>query len=535
MYPMYYASTMRKVFLYITALLLINNVQCKSSSPNGAINSSNDIPTIKRSDIQEEPFNFIDSSAVYAFKIIGNDAAKQLDITPKKILQILKEEFDLSNKPLIQKILLKNITTIMDEDLTIYIFQDNLSNTNDLKTSLSPYVIIESPELCKALRLSKFNRDTKTRRKGGLRSLENESIPYHIAWSKNLVLIAQKSTHTIDEVYKKFEKHDKPTFTSHPLYESIPSEPYAGYINVQAFRKIGAFDLKNLPSTLPSEAQLYLENLLQQSLAIHHGILSANSVQQTTTLHTDFFTRSFQSCPTNTRPPTTQDVRLVVNSNANGYGSLTLEREVIDAMLNEIDLTEMIERLIGESKFDELKKLDPFGILQKVEEAITERIDVEVIKRFNPSGQISFGLYGNGDEPPSLAILIHGSTRGMSSLQPWIEKIPSSWIPDDRGIYISTRGLVVGYGLSSDDLQRIAKSNEEVTLSSNVLQYNTSLYASHELIERYQEFLPKFDVLRENPFLTEILERFTEGNYTISIGCNPVSSLEITLTNTPRQ
>ena len=51
--------------------------------------------------------------------------------------------------------------------------------------------------------------------------------------------------------------------------------------------------MKNLPSTLPSEAQLYLENLLQQSLAIHHGILSGN-IEQTTTLHADFFTRSFQ-------------------------------------------------------------------------------------------------------------------------------------------------------------------------------------------------------------------------------------------------
>ena len=90
--------------------------------------------------------------------------------------------------------------------------------------------------------------------------------------------------------------------------------------------------------------------------------------------------------------PTIQDLRLVVNSNAIGYGNLTLEREVIDTILNEIDLTEMIERLIGESKLDELKKLDPFGILQKVEDAITERIDVEVIKRFNPSGQISFGF-----------------------------------------------------------------------------------------------------------------------------------------------
>ena len=532
MYSMYYLSPMRKAFLYITAFLMIN-MQCKSSSPNGATISSNDIPAIKRSNIHEEPFDFIDSSAVYAFKISGNDAASQLDITPEKILQIVKEEFDLSNKPLIQKILLNNITTIMDEDLPIYIFQDRLTDANDFKTSLSPYLIIESSELCKALRLSKFNRDTKTRKKSGLRSLENESIPYHIVWSKKHVLIAQKSSHTIDEVYKKFEKHDKATFTNHPMYESLPSEPHVGYINVQAFRKFGGFDLKNLPSTLPNEVQLYLENLLHQSRAISHCILSGNSVHQTTTLHADFFTEYFQPCPANTILPTTQDLRLVVKSNANGYGSLTLEREVIDAMLNEIDLTVMIERLIGESKLDELKKLDPFGILQKVEDAITERMDIEVIKRFSPSGQISFGLYGNADEPPSMAILIHGSTRGMSSLQPWIEKIPSSWIPDDRGIYISARGLVVGYGLSSDELQRIAKSNE-VNLSSTVLEHNTSLCASHELIERYKEFIPDFDVLQENPFLSEILERFTAGNYTIDIGCNPFSTLEITLTSTPR-
>ena len=71
------------------------NVQCKSSSPNGATTSSNDIPTIKRSNIQDEPFNFIDSSAVYAFKISGNDAVKQLDITPEKILQILKNTVSL--------------------------------------------------------------------------------------------------------------------------------------------------------------------------------------------------------------------------------------------------------------------------------------------------------------------------------------------------------------------------------------------------------------------------------------------------------
>ena len=421
----------------------------------------------------------------------------------------------------------------MDEALPIYIFQDSLSNSRELKTSLSPYVIIESTELCKSLRLSKFNRDNKTQKKGGLRSLENESIPYHIVWSKRHVLIAQKSAHTIDEVYKKFEKYDNPRFTSHPLYDSLPSEPYAGYVNIEAFRDLRALELKNFPSTLPSEVQFYFGNLLDQGLSISHGILSGNRIENNTTLHADFFTTSFQPCLANTTSPMTHDLRLVVNSKAIGYGSLTLEREVIDTILNEIDLTEMIERLVGESKLDELKKLDPFGILQKVEDAITERIDIEVIKRFSPSGQISFGLYGNADEPPSIAILIHGSTRGMSSLQPWIEKIPSSWIPDDRGIYISARGLVVGYGLSSDELQRIAKSNE-TTLSSNVLQYNTSLYASHELIERYQEFIPDLEFLQEGPFLAETLERFRAGYYTISIGFNPVSQLEITVTSTPR-
>ena len=531
MYSMYYVSSMRTAFLYIAVFLMIN-VQCKSSSPNRSATSSNDIPTIKRFNIQEELFGFIDSSALYAFKISGNDAAKQWDITPEKIMHIVEEEFDLSHKPLIQKILLNNITTIMDEDLPICVFQDSLSNTNDFKASLSPYAIIESPKLCKALRLSKFNQDTKTRKNGGLRSLENERIPYHIVWSKKHVLIAQKSTHTIDEVYKKFEKHDKPTFNNHPLCESLPSEPYAGYINVQAFRKSGALDLKNLPSTLPNKVQFYLNNLLHQSLAISHGILSGNIVQQTTTLRADFFTRDFQPCPTNKTPPTTQDLKLVINSNANGYGSLTFEREVINAMLNEIDLTEMIERLIGESKHDKLKKLDPFGILQKVEDAITEQIDIEVIKRFNPSGQISFGLYSNAEESPNIALLIHGSTRGMSSLQPWIEKIPSSWIPDDRGIYISDRGLVFGYGLSSDELQRIAKSSE-ITLSSTALHYNTSLYASHELIEPYQGFIPNFDILQGVPFLAEIVERFTAGMQSISIGCNPVSALEITLKSNP--
>lgn len=531
MYSMYYVSSMRKAILYIVALLMIT-VQCKSSVPNGTAKSTNEIPTIKRSNIQEEPFDFIDSSAVYALKINGHDAAKQLDLTPEKVQQIIEEQFDLSGKPMMQKIILNNIRAIMEEDMLIYIFQDSLSNSNDLKTALKPYIILESTELCKFLRLSKFNRDIKTRKKGGLRSLENESIPYHIVWSKKHVLIAQKSTHTIDEVYKKFAKQEKSTFTSHPLYDSLPSKPYSGYINIKAFRDLGTLDFKNLLQTLPNEAQFYLENLLEQSRSISHGVLSGNHLEDTTTLHADFFTSDFQPCPSKPSTPTIQDLRLVVNSKAIGYGNLTLEREVIDTILNEIDLTEMIERLIGESKLDELKKLDPFGILQKVEDAITERIDVEVIKRFNPSGQISFGLYGNTDGQPDIAILIHGSTRGMSSLQPWIEKIPSSWIPDDRGIYISARGLVVGYGLSSDELQRIAKT-KDMALSSTVLQHNTSLWASHDLIKQYQDVIPKFEAFQENLVLDEILRSFTEGEYSISIGCNPVSQLEITVTSRP--
>ena len=199
----------------------------------------------------------------------------------------------------------------MEEDMLIYIFQDSLSISNNLKTVLKPYIILESAELCKFLRLSKFNRDVKVRKKGG--ALEND-IPYHIVWSKRHVLIAQKSTHAIDDVYKKFEKHEKPTFTSHPLYDSLPSKSYSGYINIKAFRDLGALDFKNLPSTLPNEAQFYLENLLEQSLSISHGILSGNHVEGTTTLHADFFTSSFQPCPSKSSTPTIQDLRLIVNS-----------------------------------------------------------------------------------------------------------------------------------------------------------------------------------------------------------------------------
>ena len=39
-----------------------------------------------------------------------------------------------------------------------------------------------------------------------------------------------------------------------------------------------------------------------------------------------------------------------------------------------------------------------------------------------------------------MPILIH---------ETWIEKIPSSWIPDDGEMH-TARGLVVGYGLSDE-------------------------------------------------------------------------------------
>ena len=54
MYSMYYESSMRKAILYIAALLMIN-VQCKSSVPNGTTKSTNRIPTIKRSNVKKSP------------------------------------------------------------------------------------------------------------------------------------------------------------------------------------------------------------------------------------------------------------------------------------------------------------------------------------------------------------------------------------------------------------------------------------------------------------------------------------------------
>ena len=529
MYSMYYVCSMRNPILYLSILLTLA-VQCQSSVPKEAENVSKDFPRVKQPDVCNEPFEFIGLNAAYAIVIDGNDATEQFDITPEKLLQIIYREFDVSYKPFVRRIILKNLTSILREDFTIYLFQDSLMKTKDIETSLRPYIMIESPELCKSLRLSSFNKNTKTRKKGSLRCLENESIPLHIVWSKSHVLMAQKKTHTIDEIYKKFEKQDNATFTSHPLYDSLPAESISGYLNIEAFRDLGVLDLKNLPSILPREVQFYLENLVEQSLSVSHGIVSGQNVENTTTLHADFFTKDFQPCLASTTFPTTSELRLVADSNANGYGSLILEREVIDAMLHEIELTELIERLIGESKLDELKKLDPFGILQKVEDAITERIDLEVINRFKPSGQISFGIYGDANGPLRIAALIHGSTRELAKLQPWVEKIPSSWIPDDRGIYISNQGLVIGYGLSSKDLRQIATSNE-IEVSSTVLSYNTSLTASHKLIEQHQDQIRVFNGIKESPLLADLLRKYIGDNYSISIGLNPVSALEIVFTN----
>ena len=164
-----------------------------------------------------------------------------------------------------------------------------------------------------------------------------------------------------------------------------------------------------------------------------------------TTFHAKFFFRWFSTSRTTTTTPTSQALQLVVNDKANGYGSLNLDRKVVNAILNEIDLTKLIEQLIENQDLMSLK-LDPFGLLEKAEDAIIDKIDLKVIQRFNPSGQISYGLYGNAQNSIKIAALIHGNTSALAKIKPWIEKIPSSWLPTDRGIYISSRGIMIGYG-----------------------------------------------------------------------------------------
>lgn len=526
---MFLVSSMRKTLLYLAALLTLA-VHCKSSVPTGSADAVDGIPRIRHSNIHEEPFDFIDSNAVYAVKVNGHEIAKQLHLRPEDILHILKTAFDVSDKSFVQNILLEKIETIYNEGLPIYLFQDEIHNIEESPSQLSPLILLESSELCKLLRLSKFDRDTKIRRKGGLRFIENETISYHIVWSKRHTLIAQKNTYHLDEVFTKFEKNGRATFTSHPLYDSLPEESLAGYVNIEELRGYGAFTMDGLSTTLPKEVQFYLDNVIEQSHSIHHSIIDGKIDDVTTTFHVKFFTDGFQPCQANTTTPTSQALQLVVNDKANGYGSLNLDRKVVNAMLNEIDLTKLIEQLIGKSRLDELKKLDPFGLLEKAEDAIIDKIDLKVIQRFNPSGQISYGLYGNAQNSIKIAALIHGNTSALAKIKPWIEKIPSSWLPTDRGIYISSRGIIIGYGLSSDALEEIATSND-VALSSTILRHNTSFFASHELIQQYQDQIRVFDGLKGSPILADVLKKHIGDNYTLSVGVNPVSALEIVLTH----
>ena len=309
-----------------------------------------------------------------------------------------------------QNILLEKIETIYNEGLPIYLFQDEIHNIEESPSQLSPFILLESSELCKLLRLSKFNRDTKIGRKGGLRFMENATIPYHIVWSKRHILIAQKNTYHLSEVFTKFEKNNRATFTSHPLYDSLPEESLAGYVNIEALRGYGAFTMDGLSTTLSKEVQFYLDNVIEQSHSIHHSIIDGKIDDMTTTFHVKFFTDRFEPCQANTTTPTSQALQLVVNAKAKGYGSLSLDRKVVNAMLNKIDLTKLIEQLIGKSRLDEIKKLDPFGLLEKAEDAIIDKIDLKVIQRFNPSGQISYGLYGNAQNSIKIAVEIYRKT-----------------------------------------------------------------------------------------------------------------------------
>ena len=91
-------------------------------------------------ELQNQPIEFLLSSdltskksplillilVLFVRKINGRDAAKQLDITLEKVQQIIEEQFDLSGKPMMQKIILNNKGHNERRYALIYIFQDSL-------------------------------------------------------------------------------------------------------------------------------------------------------------------------------------------------------------------------------------------------------------------------------------------------------------------------------------------------------------------------------------------------------------------------
>ena len=531
---------MRRLVVYLFALFTLA-IHCKSSIPTEEISSSKPthrekLSKVKKSEVIKESLEFIDESPAYVVKINGDHLFKQIDITPEEILERVQMNFALETKPFVQKIIVNNLTNILESDLNLYLFQDKINEKSKGPSALTPIILAESSALCKTLRLARFDGNTKVRRKGALRSLENKSIPYHIVWSKDHVLIADTSMYALNHLFRKFEKDSTKTFFNHAFKDSIQSQSHsiASYVNLELLRKSESVVLEGIDIDRFNQTRFYLKDLQEKFTEAHHAFLSGkivkNNLVTTSHFHAHLYNHAMTPCKSTVALPEYADLQLVSRYDAIGYGSIFIEEDVIKDMLNEIDVVELLERLIGNSNINTIKKYDPFGFVERVEDAINDHIDFGALKRFYPSGKVSFGVYEKGYNDLGVAALIHGNTQSLSKIQPWLEKIPQHWLPKDRGIYLSKRGIILGYGISSSQLRQIATSSN-IVLDPTVLNYTTGAFATSELLMAYLNNLSETNLYAQLMNLNKVIE-FMYGEYQISFGLDPVSELEFKIVYT---
>ena len=442
--------------------------------------------------------------------------------------------FTSETRPFVQKIIVKHLTNILECDLNLYLFQDKINEKSKGPSALTPIILAESSVLCETLRLARFDSNTKIRRKGALRSLENKSIPYHIVWSKEHVLIADTSMFTLDHLFRKFEKDSAKTFFNHAFKDSIQSHSIASYMNIELLRKSESIVLEGIDIDRFNQTRFYLKDLQDKFTEAHHAFLSGNIVRNnlvtTSQFHTHLYNHAMRPCKTNIVLPRRKDLQLISKHDAIGYGNVFIEEDVIRDMLNEINVAELLERLIGKSNVNKIKKYDPFGLVERVEDAINDHIDLGALKHFYPSGKVSFGVYKQGYNDLGVAALIHGNTQSLSKIQPWLEKIPQHLLPKDRGIYLSKRGIILGYGISSSQLRRIATSSD-IVLDPTVLNHTTGAFATSELLMLYLNNLSETNLYAHLMNINKVF-KFIDGEYQLSFGLNPVSELEFKIVYT---
>ena len=531
---------MRRLVVYLFALVTLA-IHCKSSIPKEEISSSKPThpekpPKVKKSEVIEESLEFIDESPAYVIKINGNHLFQQIDITPEEILERVQMNFALETKPFVQKIIVNNLTNILESDLNLYLFQDKINEKSKGPSALTPIILAESSALCKTLRLARFDGNTKVRRKGALRSLENKSIPYHIVWSKDHVLIADTSMYALDHLFRKFEKDSSKTFFNHAFKDSIKSNSIASYMNIELHRKSESLVLEGIDIDRFNQTKFYLKDLQEKFTEAHHALFVGQVIKKdhvtTSQFHAHLYNHAMTPCKSTAALPQNKDLQLVSRYDAIGYGNIFIEEDVISDMLNEIDIVELLERFIGNSNINTIKKYDPFGLVERVEDAINDHVDLGALKRFYPSGNVSFGVYEIGYNDIGVAALIHGNTQSLSKIQPWLEKIPQHWLPKNRGIYLSPRGIILGYGMSSSELRQIATSNA-ISIDPTILNYTTGVFAKSKLLMSYLDNLSETDLYEDLMNINDVI-KFMDGTYEVSFGLDPVSELQIKIVYTQK-